>query len=283
MLRNLCASGGLLVALFIGWSFLFLAPVWANSGLTAGETSPAANIQAAALNREVEELYRFVEAGNIEKAKNALRNVQALFEASSFQGLTTVEGIQVLAESIVEMKETAARVYVDPVEWMKAAGKLRLAADSLTHQKNGIWLQYYKVLREDLQRMDQSAAKQDREGIKKAYGSLQQHYEMIRPAAIIRRKPDEIAMMDSWLSYAGSVVSKSDMSSVKGITGQGEVIINLLFGKKKDEPALAPLGEARGPWAGQLLLPAFILAALSYAGYRKYKGQQEQPISWFPK
>ncbi|MNO02815.1 hypothetical protein D3C81_2233330 [compost metagenome] len=49
----------------------------------------------------------------------------------------------------------------------------------------------------------------------------------------------------------------------------------MLFGKERDEPALSlPLAPAGyGGWG--LLAGAFILAALAYAGYRKYRGEQE--------
>lgn len=247
------------------------------------EVSPAAEIQAKALNRETESLYRFVEEGNTQAANESLRRVERLFETSSFQGLTGVEGVHALAESIIEMKETAARVQLDPKLWMIAAGKLRLAADSLAHPKDGIWLQYYKVIREDIQLLDQSAAKQDRAGLQKASAGLQEHYEMIRPALIIVRKPEEVTMIESWLSYVGGAVSRNEAAEIRRIAPQGEVIINLLFGKKKDEPALAPLGEVRGPWMWQLLFAAFILSALTFTGYRKYKGHKNRFDPLFPK
>lgn len=256
---------------------------WGYSDQGKKGASPAAEIQAKALNREAESLYRFVEEGNTQAANDSLRRIERLFETSSFQGLTGVEGVHALAESIIEMKETAARVQLDPKPWMIAAGKLRLAADSLAHPKDGIWLQYYKVIREDIQLLDQSAAKQDRAGMQKAFAGLQEHYEMIRPALIIVRKPEEVTMLESWLSYAGGAVSRNEAADIRRIAPQGEVIINLLFGKKKDEPALAPLGEVRGPWMWQLLFAAFILAALTFAGYRKYKGHKNRFDPIFPK
>lgn len=84
------------------------------------------------------------------------------FEASSFQGLTGVEGIHALAESILEMKEATARAVQEPQHWMRSAGKLRMASDSLIHSRDALWLQYFKVIREDLRVMGQYAAQQDK-------------------------------------------------------------------------------------------------------------------------
>ncbi|QCT02589.1 putative sporulation protein YpjB [Paenibacillus algicola] len=282
MISKMTHSGFMLAVFLAIWTLWGVSPVWGSHSGSNQKPAPAAKLQAEALVKETEQLYKLVQEGKVEEVKQSLRKVQQQFEASSFQGLTTVEGIQALAETIVEMKETTARAQLEPEQWMIAAGKLRLAADSLTHPKDGIWLQYYKVLREDLQQVEISAAKQDRPGMKAAFTRLHDHYELIRPAVIVQRKPEEVSMMDSWLSFAKGAVSNAPYAEAKKAAAQGDELLNLLFGKKKDEPVLAPLGEARGPWLGQLLLPAFILAALTFAGYRKYKGAYDGYRPWSP-
>lgn len=279
--RDRSAAGLIAVLFLLSCFFTFSPRVMAAE--KKPKPSPAAGLQAEAFNREAESLYRYVEEGHTEKAAESLRTLESLFEASSFHGLTGVEGIHALAGTILEMKEAIARVKIDPKHWMTAAGKLRLAADSLTHPKDGIWLQYYKLIREDIQRMDQRAATMDRAGMKKAFADFQEHFEMVRPSMMIVRKPEEVAMLESWISYTGGVVSREDAKEIRRITPRGEEIINLLFGKKKDEPALAPLGEAQGPWVWQLLFGAFILSALTFAGYRKYQGHKIRMDAWHPK
>ena len=74
-----------------------------------------------------------------------------------------------------------------------------------------------------------------------------------------------------------------DTAQVQKVVSQGEEMINSLFGKKKDEPALAPLGEVKEPWTWRLVIGAFILAALTFAGYRKYRGQQYSSKPMFPR
>ncbi|GAE04693.1 sporulation protein YpjB [Paenibacillus sp. JCM 10914] len=219
--------------------------VWADPGSKEPEQSPAASIQAKALNHEAEQLYRHVEEGNVQAVLDNLRRVTGIFESASFQGLTGVEGIHALAESIMEMKEATTRAVQEPQDWMISAGKLRLATDSLIRSKDALWLQYYKVIREDLQLLSQYASQQDKAGMKRAYDSLDQHYELIRPAIVIQRKPEEVNMLESWLSYAGGLVTSGEMSAVERVVAQGEEMVNTLFGKKKDEQALAPLGEVK--------------------------------------
>ncbi|MEJ9220915.1 sporulation protein YpjB [Paenibacillus glucanolyticus] len=258
-------------------------PIWADPASGDTETSPAASIQAKALNKEVEQLYRHVEEGNVQAVLEDTRRVSSLFEASSFQGLTGVEGIHALAESILEMKEATARAVQEPQHWMRSAGKLRMASDSLIHSRDALWLQYFKVIREDLRVMGQYAVQQDKPGMKRAYDSLEEHYELIRPSIVIQRKPEDVNMIESWISYAGGLVTSGETSEVQRVLPQGEEMMNMLFGKKKDEPALAPLAEVREPWTWQLVIGAFILAALTFVGYRKYRGQQYSSKPMFPR
>lgn len=254
-----------------------------SSAMGKSVPSDASAIQADAFNKQVEQMYRHVQDGHMQAVQEDLRRISSLFEASSFEGLTGVEGIHILAECIIEMKEATARASAEPQHWMLAAGKLRLAADSLVHTHDALWLQYFKLIREDLQLMDQHAAKGDARSVKTAYENLKQRHELIRPAMVIQRKPEEVNMLDSWLSYAGGVTASSDLEQVRKIVPQGEELINMLFGKKKDEPALAPLSEAKDPWAWQLVLAAFIVAALTFVGYRKYRGQQYTSKPIFPR
>lgn len=258
-------------------------PVWAGPAEEDDSASPAASIQAKAFHKEVEQLYRYVKEGNVSSVLEQVRKVSGLFEASSFQGLTGVEGIHALAESIIEVKEATARATQEPERWMLSTGKLRLASDSLLHDKDALWLQYFKVVREDLDEMRLAAEKQDRPGLNAAYERLQGHYELIRPAIIIQRKPAEVNMIESWLSYAGGLAASGDTEGVQRVVPQGEELVNTLFGKKKDEPALAPLGQVKEPWTWQAIIGAIILAALTFAGYRKYRGQQNSPKPLFPR
>ncbi|MEF7437304.1 sporulation protein YpjB [Paenibacillus lautus] len=275
----LCLSA-LLLLVTAGWG----NPIWASPAANGqSESSPAASIQAKALNKEVEQLYRHVEEGNVQAVLDDIRRVSGLFEASSFQGLTGVEGIHALAESILEMKEATARATQEPQHWMVSAGKLRMATDSLIHARDALWLQYYKVIREDLRVMGQYAQQQDQAGMRRAYDSLSEHYELIRPSVVIQRKPEDVNMMESWISYAGGLVASGDTAQVEKVVPQGEEMMNMLFGKKKDEPALAPLGEVKEPWTWQLVIAAFILAALTFAGYRKYRGQLYSAKPMFPR
>ncbi|MGN7491141.1 sporulation protein YpjB [Paenibacillus sp. SAF-054] len=233
--------------------------------------------QAQALSQTVDRLYQHVLEGNTNLVQKDLVEVNSLFENAELQKLTTVEGIHALSETIIEMKEAVARVQLDPEDWLTASAKLRMAADSLYNTKQPLWLQYHKLIREELSLMKAETQKGSPLGVKQAYERLQDHYEVIRPAVIIQRKPADVTMIDSWLSYAGGLVNAVSPQSaqIQSMIGQGEEMFNGLFGKKKDYPAMAPLDQVDGTWPWVLWAGAFIVIMLAYTAYRKYRGEQD--------
>lgn len=244
--------------------------VWADG------SSSLPSKQAEQLSMAVETLYRDVVDGNIIKVRTETEQIEKLFTSSSFQGLTEVEGIHALAECIVEVKVATAQASLQPELWLQATAKLRLAANSLSNKQQPLWHQYYKVVREDLSIMQDQLNSNHKQGMKDAYDSLQAHYELIRPAVVIQKKPFEVHMIDSWISYAGGLITSNTSKSeaIRNMIIQGEEHFNVLFGKKKDEPAFAPQIEfnsaQKGIWIGAL----FIVSILTYVGYRKYRGAQ---------
>lgn len=267
---------------FILWLLavvLLLQPVIAH-GRSADDQAPPgpedAARQAARLSQVAEQMYNNVLQGDINQVSRELQEVNAIFESSSFQKLTSVEGIHALSESIIEMKEAVARVHLDKKQWLTASAKLRMAADSLKNPKQPIWMQYYKVIREELSQMRAGLGKGDVLAAKQAYDRLQDHYELIRPAVTIQRTPSDVAMVDSWISYMGGLVNavQPKPAEIESMIGQGEEMFNGLFGKKKDHPALAPLDQVDGSWPWMFWGGAFIAAILAYTAYRKYKGEK---------
>lgn len=139
-----------------------------------------------------------------------------------------------------------------------------------------MWLQYYKLVREDLNNMEQGAAANDLKSWKAALARLQSRYDNIRPAVIISRPPEAVNTFDSWISYAQGIATSAqpvERARLLEIVSYGQDAARVMFGKERDEPALSlPLAPQQyGAWG--LLAGAFILTVLAYAAYRKYRGQ----------
>jgi len=254
-----------------------------GSGNAAGEGSGAAvqneaKRRALQLEQAAESLYGFVLEGNVAKVRQETDVISRLFLSSSFAGLTTVEGINALSGVILDLKATVSAAEISPQRWESAAAKLRLAVNALNHPDQPMWMQYYKLIREDLNKLEKSAAVKDLKAWKSTIQSLQLGYDNIRPAVIISRPPEEVNAFDSWLSYAAGIPSLSqppDRTRLLEIVSYGQEALRVLFGKERDEPALSlPMApEEYGLWG--LLAAGFILAALIYAGYRKYRADTQ--------
>ncbi|OME07328.1 hypothetical protein BSK64_08205 [Paenibacillus odorifer] len=237
---------------------------------------------AQQLEQAAEALYGYVLEGDVIKVRQETEAISKIFVSSSFEGMTSVEGINALSGVIMDLKATVAGAKINPQQWEAAAAKLRLAANSLNHPRQPIWLQYYKLIREDLNAMEQSAVANDLAGWKTALERLQGRYDNIRPAVIVSRQPEVVNAFDSWLSYAAGIPSSSqkvERARLLEIVSYGQDAVRVMFGKEKDEPALSlPLASQEfGIWGG--LAASFIIAALAYVAYRKYRGQNQ---NWKP-
>ncbi|MNC54954.1 Sporulation protein YpjB (SpoYpjB) [compost metagenome] len=130
--------------------------------------------------------------------------------------------------------------------------------------------------------MEQIAAANDLKGWQSTLERLQSRYDNIRPAIIISRPLETVSAFDSWLSYAAGIPSSSQPVSrtrLLEIVSFGQDAARVMFGKERDEPALTlPLAE-QGYGAWGLLAGGFIIAALAYAAFRKYRGENED---WKP-
>ncbi|MNC25871.1 Sporulation protein YpjB (SpoYpjB) [compost metagenome] len=181
-----------------------------------------------------------------------------------------------MAETIIDAKETIARAQLDPGDWATKSARLRLAVNSLTHKEKALWLQYYKIMANDLQVMNKARAEGSPSEFKKGFQSLQSHYDVIRPAAAIRRDPSDMNQFDSWMSYLGGLTHNDtwDENAIENVMIHGDRLIKDLFGRKSDEPVLLPITGYSSPWYWTLLIGAWIVIALIYTGYRKYRADQ---------
>lgn len=246
------------------------------SSLSALAQEPDRGEKLKRLEAAAEQLYTHMQQGSASEAAADMEMLTAALEGLPFQGLTSVEGIHALAEVIMDAKATLAKAEVDPKEWAESSARLRLAVNSLLYRDNALWQQYYTVMSHDLQQMSKARAGGKRAELRAALQRLQHHYEMIRPAAIIRRSPSDINQFASWLSYIGRLSQERtwDEAALRDALAHGESTLKGLFGRRGDEPAFLPITGPDSPWYWSGLIGLWIMLALGYAGIRKFIGDQ---------
>ncbi|MBY9081672.1 hypothetical protein KIH86_04760 [Paenibacillus sp. HN-1] len=248
----------------------------------AKATDGSAEEPAQRLEDMTEALYRYASEGDVNKARATAEAISALFASSSFGDRTSVEGINALSGTIIDMKTAMNAVNMQPDRWISAAARLRLAVNSLNHARQPMWMQYYKLMLEDMKEMERGAAAGDSSGWTTALKSLRVRYDLIRPAVLVDRRDVEANRFDAWLSFAeglGAGKPAPGREERVGAISHGREAVRALFGKEKDEPTLStPLAPKNYGMAGWLA-GGFILAALAYTGFRKYKGERDR---WNP-
>ncbi|WP_458123075.1 sporulation protein YpjB [Paenibacillus sp. Z3-2] len=282
MKRTFRIKTGLLVVSFMAlllWTNLAYCVSAQSKGLNSNSDQQVSTSNSIAqLNEEAAILYRQALENNIEEVRGSILRISKSLEHISFEGQTTVEGIHALSETVVEVKQAIVKVKNDDASLQESSAKLRLAADSLANPTKPLWLQYYKIVKNDLDALSAATNQgQTAAVLANRYAVLEEHYETIRPAAMIRREPYEIAQMDAWLSHTKGLTTakQPDLNQLKSMIGHGEELVNQLFGREKDESAFVPFVQGPDRRAAGLLISSVIVATLSYAGYRKYRAQQQ--------
>jgi sporulation protein YpjB len=241
--------------------------------IKAGTTQ---NQKLQELEQAAEALYQSMQSGQAEEAQLQIERVTLLVGNLSYDGLTGVEGIHELTACVMDVRAAVLKAAPSPEVWKMSSAKLRLAVDSLVHAKGAMWLQYHKVLQDDVDKLYQAAIDNNRTGIQQAFAELKDHYEMIRPAALIHKNVSGITALDSWMSYIGSLTTGKllDLQTLKTALAGGRGLLQSLFGKPKEEPVLLPITGYSNPWHWSFLIGIWIFLALGYTAYRKFVGGQ---------
>ncbi|GAA0135522.1 hypothetical protein YSY43_23620 [Paenibacillus sp. YSY-4.3] len=223
-----------------------------------------------------ERLYNVMQQGDTSAAHQEMDQLIQTLEGLSFRGVTSVDGIHALAECIMDTRETINRVKLSPEAWIETSARLRLAVNSLTHKRDALWQQYYKVMFSSMQHMGKARSGGNRTEFKEALQSLQKNYEIIRPAAVIQRDSADVNKFDSWLSYVERLGGEAswDETALKGAIDQGGPLLQELFGRRGNEPVFLPIVGIKSPWYWSALIGGWIMLALTYTAMRKYQAEQ---------
>lgn len=232
--------------------------------------------QLEQLNQAADELYQASTTGRLVDAREVLLRLGDQVASMSFANVTTVEGVDVLTDAVVEAKREFNAVRIDPDKAVKAAARLKLAADTLTHPNQPMWLQYYKVLSEDTKLFEQSVASGATNEAQRRLGYLKDHYDTIRPAVWIGRTPQEAEKMDSLLAFFTRYVDAGNFQQEilkSGIT-QWKDALDSLFRKSGDRTAYLPAIQPDKPILWTVTVGSLIITVLMFSGWRMFESER---------
>ncbi|MFE5317201.1 sporulation protein YpjB [Paenibacillus sp. NPDC056579] len=224
------------------------------------------------LNETADDMYKKVMQGDLDGGRALLQQVSDQVTTIRYEGLTTLEGLNALTESVTQGKKLFNSVRVSPEEGQIAAAQIRLATDALSHPEQPMWLQYYKLLQEDVNRVEQAGKEQKLPQFQKAVSVLDRHVTIIIPSLLISRDPVDVDKFRSLITFiAGQArTEQQPYQPIDNVLPQVRQLIDKLF-LKKDTTAFLPVVDDNDPILWTVAIGSVIIAALGFAGWRLSK------------
>ncbi|OXM88276.1 hypothetical protein CF651_02825 [Paenibacillus rigui] len=260
-----------MMAILLGTQLLIGCSQRESSSSKSNETlpSPEQVQRVELLNQTADDMYNKVMQGDITGGRMVLQQLGDQVTQIQYYGIASVEGMNALAETVTQAKRAFNAAKYSPDEGQVYVAKIRLATDALTHTNQPMWLQYYKLLIEDVNGIERSAVDKQKQGLTQFINQLAQHYAVIHPSLLISRNPGDVEQADSLMVFLSNQL-RSDQdpySPVTSVITPLRQIIDKLF-LKKDAAAYLPIVDQQNPIYWTLVLGSFILAALAFAGWR---------------
>ncbi|MDR6549496.1 sporulation protein YpjB [Paenibacillus qinlingensis] len=278
------AVRGIAVTFLLGLVLCVLVACGASSrsvGQVSKPIDPAQVERITFLNQIAEEMYTLTMSGQIPEARNKLIQLSDQIPKISFEGITSIEGLNALTETVTEAKRVYNAVNYSPTDGQVAVAKIRLATDALSHKNQPMWLQYDKVLRNDSQLLSQQVKANKQQEAIAEFSKLSQHIAIIHPSLTISRDAGSVEKLDSILVFLRTQVNTKPMpiKQIEGGIDHLNQVLDELFMKHKDALAYVPLTDPKQPIIWSLSMGVIIIGVLSYVGWQMYQsGRHIVPV-----
>lgn len=221
------------------------------------------------LNQTADEMYKKVMQGDLVGGRAFLQQLSEQIPQIRYEGITTLEGLNALTETITQGKRVFNSVNLSPEEGQASVAKIRLATDALTHSQEPMWMQYYGQLQDDLDQMERSMHAQKKPELVTAEAGFRQHIAIIRPSLLINRNPIEVEKLDSLVLFVTEQIrSEQELyKQILNVMPNLRQTIDVLF-LKKQATAYLPIFDDHNPILWTLVMGSIILSVLGFVAWR---------------
>ena len=227
------------------------------------------------LTLQTQKLVEQTNNNQIAEARNTLAQISEMFTRISFDGIATVEGIDALSSTIIKTKHAFAPIKLDQEEAAYYATMLHLGVEALNHEEQPLWLNYEKVLHNDLNAIEKYMNNHQWTDVDNQLVLLQRHYELIRPAIFISRSAQVVEKMDSLVKFTQQQFNQSEVNYSQvtfSITQLREALDALFKGGDKDVFSVGTFPQT--PTTITLTIGSIIIACLSFVAWKRYRVDQ---------
>jgi sporulation protein YpjB len=221
------------------------------------------------LNQTADEMYKRVMQGDLAGGRAVLQQLSEQIPQIRYEGVTTLEGLNALTETIAQGKRVFNTVNLSPEEGQVSVATIRLATDALTHAEEPMWMQYYRPLQDDLDQMERAIQAQKKPDLIKADAKLRQHITIIHPSLLINRDPIEVEKLDSLVLFISEQI-RSEQELYKQILNVMPNLrntIDVLF-LRKEATAYLPIIDDHQPILWTFIIGSIIVSVLGFAAWR---------------
>lgn len=224
------------------------------------------------LNETADDMYKKVMEGDLDGGRALLQQLSDQMTMIRYEGLTTLEGMNALTGTVTQGKKVLNAVRISREEAEVAAAQIRLATDALSHPEQPIWLQYYKLLQDDVATVEQTAKDRKLQELQKAAMTLERHTSIVVPSLLISRDAVDVDKFHSLITFISGQArgEKEPFQPVINLLPTVRQMIDKLF-LKKDTTAFLPVVDDSDPILWTFVIGSVIIAALSFAGWRLSK------------
>ncbi|WP_047152605.1 sporulation protein YpjB [Aneurinibacillus tyrosinisolvens] len=222
-----------------------------------------------------QDIYLLTKEDKYSEAKKKLAELGVLFAATKPPKGLSIEVLDTITGTIIKAKRAFAAVQPDPNKLVWHALQVRLTIDSLTHEKQPLWKNYYNSYQEHINKMMLLAAGRKQGEFTRAFAQNLQLYQTLKPAITIHASMRETEMLFSMYSFLLQETRKPSYNW-EGITNVLEELNKLIDGLfiGKDQSTLAPGVSPESPFLIISLFSSFLLTSLMYVAWRKYRAEK---------
>ncbi|TVX92913.1 sporulation protein YpjB [Paenibacillus agilis] len=215
-------------------------------------------------------MYKDSVNGNMTNIHANMKSFTTVLSAPGMFDHMTYEQMKAITDSVIRFKQTLVAAKQDEQQLERAAARLRLVIDAVTHEQDAMWRQYAAVIMDEMKQMAEAKS-----AVVWKQVSLQwlEHMDRLLPAASVDRPTEVIEMASSMIA----LVNKGIRDEVKhedvqrALKDYESIILDNLFGSTKDLETIAPIVEEPIPMQVLIWLGCIVTVTLAYVAYQKYR------------
>lgn len=225
------------------------------------------------LDQSAGQALEFTKAGRYEEASAQLEQIESGLpqlhpdkEALSWSDWTVLATSLEQALQVIESPEGKER------EAVEAVTSFRLAADAVVSQYQPLWVEMEQPVMSSLQSLKETSAAADSSGFHASLNTFLANYDIIQPSLKVDISKERLQSLEEQVRYVDQhrtafLAGEEQEGKIHQLEKEMDMVFKEVSQEEASQPSLGWIISITG---------GIIITTLSYVGWRKYKGHQEE-------